>query len=249
MGDHRVSAAVVTDVGPTRQRNEDAALVQGTILAAQPHGSWFGELPGPYSLIQVVDGMGAHGGGSMASALVALTMNEVLAATPEISEPEEFIAQSLQLVGDLVVDVGALRPQTRIMGAATVGLFIDGAAVYAYNVGDCRAYVEEGDYLSLISTDHRARVSGALTRSLGGTGKIEVITPALVKIDRLSPRRFLLCSDGLTDTLPFQDIKKLMTRDTALEVANALVNAAVRASSTDNITVAVVDVGMTPDEP
>lgn len=240
-----VRVAAVTDVGPTRQRNEDAVLVPGVILAAMPHGHWEGQVAsGATAVVQVIDGMGAHGGGSLASALSALMMNELASAGVAGADPDPaWLEHSLQAVGDTVVDVGTLNPGTRIMGAATAGLVIGGVNVLAYNVGDCRVYVAEGGYLSLLTTDHRSRVGGGLTRSLGGTGKREVVTPDVIAMDRLVPRRYLLCSDGLTDTLPFDVLRDHLQETSAPEAATRLVEAAIEANSQDNVTVIVVDVG------
>lgn len=243
MSPNDITVAVVTDVGPTRERNQDAALVPGVILAGADRGSWSGALAaGSHALVQVIDGMGGHGGGSLAAGVSAMMMNELLAGlNPGPEADTEWLAAALQTTGDMVVDIGAFDPRTQIMGAATAGIVVGARNVAVFHVGDCRVYVVDGGYLSVLTEDHRAR-TGALTRSIGGTGKRETIEADLTSMDRTVDRRYLLCSDGLTDTLSFDQIKPLAAAGTPADAAHALVDAAIAAVSRDNITVAVVDV-------
>lgn len=242
-----VIAAVVTDIGPTRKRNEDAALVPGVIFGGADRSRWSGELqPGPRAVVQVIDGMGGHGSGSVASTLTALAVNEQAALLPApdstVAPDPAWVSQTMQRAADLVVDVGALSQATQIMGAATAGIVVGRAELLAFNVGDCRVYVLDDGYLSLLTTDHRSRVSGGLTRSIGGTGRREQVVTDVVKMDRGVPRRYLLCSDGLTDTLDFEQISAGVRLGNPLESAQHLVATAVAAGSHDNVTVVVVDV-------
>lgn len=243
----RIAVAAMTDVGPTRTRNEDAALLPGVILAAADRGRWAGTVQtGPRALVQVIDGMGGHGAGSLASALSALAVNESSAEYPRpgsSAEPDPaWIGAVLQGASDLVTEVGALTPATRIMGAATAGIAVGARIVQVFHVGDCRCYVLEDGYLSVLTTDHRSRGSGGLTRSLGGTGHREPVQPDIVDLDRAVTRRYLLSSDGLSDTLDFETIRSLVSADTVARAAAGLVDAAVTAGSQDNVTVIVADV-------
>ena len=238
-----ITVAVVTDVGPTRKRNQDAVLVPGVILSGADRGIWNGALAsGAKALVQVIDGMGGHAGGSLAAGVSAMMMNELLSGlAPGDEVNTEWIARALQIVGDMVVDVGAIDPRTQVMGAVTAGIVVGARDVAVFHVGDCRVYVVDGGYLSVLTQDHRSR-TGALTRSLGGTGKQEIIEADLTSMDRSVARRYLLCSDGLSDTLSFDAITPLAAAGTPIDAADALVDAAITAVSRDNVTVAVVDV-------
>lgn len=251
----RVTVAAITDVGPVRARNEDAVLLPGMILAGADRGGWTGVItPGEHVTIAVLDGMGAHGGGSLASALSALAINEIAAEHPELSRPghpgEEWLKLTLQRTSDLVVDVGALSPRTRIMGAATAGILLGESSLLVFHVGDCRCYVQEAGYLTLLTADHRVRgAGGALTRSLGGTGEREPVEPDFVAMDRETPRRYMLCTDGLTDTLGFDVLRELLARPSVEAAAIGLIGAAVHAGSNDNVTVIIADVPPTKPLP
>lgn len=250
MPDSSVQVGMATDVGPTRKRNEDAAVLPGVVLGAADRGRWQGELsPGPCAIVQVIDGMGGHGAGSVAATLCALSVNESAAQDPRPDPEDEpdpaWLTATLQRASDLVVDVGQLSPATQIMGAATAGIVVGHRTVLVFNVGDCRVYVLEDGYLSLLTSDHRARGSGGLTRSIGGTGRREQVVPDVIDMDRSVPRRYLLCSDGLTDTLDFEQILAGVATGNPMDAADALVAAAVAAGSRDNVTVITVDVPAT----
>ena len=237
--------AAWTDVGPQRERNEDAVLVAGLILGGADRGRWAGPVePSPTSVVAVFDGMGGHGAGSVAAVLAAAMLNEHAATRAGGGGHDQaWLETALQACADTVTDVGSLRPETRIMGAVVAGLLLGRHTVLAFNVGDARVYVYEGGYLSQLTTDHRSSSSGRLTRSLGGTGVREAVAPDVVDMDRRVTRRYLLCSDGLSDTLDFDVLRDLVAAESATTAAEALVAAAVSAGSHDNVTVAVVDVG------
>lgn len=247
-----VPVAAVSDVGTVRRRNEDAVLVPGVILGGADRGRWSGPVAsGPRALVQVFDGMGAHGGGSVASVLAALVLNEASAELPrpepENAPDEAWIGGALQRASDVVVDVGALDPRTQIMGAATAGLVVGESTLLIFHVGDCRCYVLEAGYLTLLTADHRSRDGGGgLTRSLGGTGRREVIEADFLEMDRASPRRYLLCTDGLTDALGFDAIRESLGSGSVSEAASNLLEGALKAGSDDNVTVIVADVAGSP---
>lgn len=246
---HRIAVAAATDVGTRRLQNEDAVLLPGAVMAAAHRSHWSGEVcPGPRSVVAVLDGMGAHGGGATAAALAALTLNELAASeqdVPGVAPDRGWLVESLIKAGDRVVDVGVLDAATRVMGAAIAGVVIGNRQVLVFHVGDCRVYVLDDGYLSLMTTDHRAP-SGGLTRSLGGTGRRETVYADVVELDRASARRFLLCTDGVSDTLPFDRIRELLLEPAPLSAALALIAEAVGSGCDDNTTAAIVDVPGAP---
>ena len=233
-------AQVVTDVGPVRSANEDSALLPGHVLCASTHARWQGVLHcGAGAICAVIDGMGGHGGGALASATAAINLQQAASRLSDALEPDAaWVRHEIQGTSDLMVDIGKLRPETQIMGATAVGLVLGCEEVIVFSIGDSRAYVLETGYLTQLTNDHRGR-AGGLTRSLAGTGHRVVAEPDVQSMDRSVARRYLLCSDGLTDTLSFEEIKELINSDAA---ALDLVQAAISAGSHDNVTVMIIDV-------
>jgi serine/threonine protein phosphatase PrpC len=80
--------------------------------------------------------------------------------------------------------------------------------------------------------------ANVITRAVGADGD----PPELEKLtDRILPGdRFLLCSDGLFKALPAHDVAALMDPSEP-SPAQALIDAALRARATDNVTAVAVE--------
>jgi PPM family protein phosphatase len=77
-----------------------------------------------------------------------------------------------------------------------------------------------------------------VTRSLGTT---TAPTPDVWVLPPHPGERFLICSDGLSNELDADDIRRLLTgTDDPQQAAEALVSAAVEAGGRDNVSVIVV---------
>jgi serine/threonine protein phosphatase PrpC len=136
----------------------------------------------------------------------------------------------------------------------------------AFNVGDSRTYSWDGRTLSQLSVDHSAVQElvdqGLLTRAEAERHpNRNVVTRALGADEEVDPdvwilptrprQTFLLCSDGLTRELPddeiariivFHDAEQLRETDRLpMSIAERLVNAAIAAGGSDNVTVLVVE--------
>jgi serine/threonine protein phosphatase PrpC len=125
------------------------------------------------------------------------------------------------------------------------------------NVGDSRTYLLRAGELRQLSVDHsyvqELVTEGLLTaeeahthprrnivtRALGIDAQVSVDTWTMPMFDG---DRFMLCSDGLVDEVPLNEITELMQeRSAPQQVAERLVAAAKRHGGRDNITVIVVD--------
>jgi hypothetical protein len=124
------------------------------------------------------------------------------------------------------------------------------------NVGDSRTYLLRAGELRQLSVDHsyvqELVTEGLLTaeeahthprrnivtRALGIDAQVSVDTWTMPMFDG---DRFMLCSDGLVDEVPLNEITELMQEHSApQQVAERLVTAAKRHGGRDNITVIVV---------
>jgi serine/threonine protein phosphatase PrpC len=126
------------------------------------------------------------------------------------------------------------------------------------NVGDSRTYLLRAGELRQLSVDHsyvqELVTEGLLTveeahthprrnivtRALGIDSQVSVDTWTIPMFDG---DRFMLCSDGLVDEVPLDEITELMQEHSApQQIAERLVAAAKRHGGRDNITVIVIDV-------
>jgi protein phosphatase len=154
------------------------------------------------------------------------------------------------------------------MGTTATGLAVvsaGGSDHWAvFNVGDSRVYRFVGGELSLVTVDHsevqemvdagliteqealRHPLRNVVTRSLG----TEVMpTPDVWVFPPYPGERFVICSDGLSNELSLDDIRRIVAGvDDPQEAAVALVRAAVDAGGRDNVTVIVVALDPGEDE-
>ena len=125
------------------------------------------------------------------------------------------------------------------------------------HVGDSRVYWKRGDQFTQITEDHspvyRLFKQGLidkdqmhhhpqknlLDRSLGVLPSVEVdVFPVSFTTEDV----FLICSDGLTDTMTDDELEQLLQSESLTESADQLVSAANNNGGTDNITVVLVKI-------
>ena len=86
--------------------------------------------------------------------------------------------------------------------------------MYACNLGDSRIFLLRGNKLQKISVDHVAEGTifkkPPLTQHIGIPTDEFRIDPYIVSLKIRKGDRFLICSDGLTDMLSFEDIEAFL---------------------------------------
>jgi protein phosphatase len=149
------------------------------------------------------------------------------------------------------------------MGTTLTVLALAGQEAVVAHVGDSRAYLVRRGVGAQLTTDHSRAAEmlrlklitpeqasthpgrSMLTRSLGAepTVQIDVVTSDLAQDDV-----FVLCSDGLWDAVSRSEIAVVATNigddtfPTPTEVADHLVDLALKRGSPDNVTAVVVQV-------
>lgn len=229
-----ISSTVVSHPGLVRPRNEDSVLIPGfcsTGLAAWPVMFRSGSSPALYA---VIDGMGGHAGGQQASRSVAFYMAEHVTAD---------VATVLDGANRMLYDQMERNPELTGMGATIAGVAFSGDKPTVFNVGDARAYQYADGYLMLLTTDDRSSpASHSVTQSLGGANRLTAITPHIVQLEPLrSHERLLVCSDGLTEVVAFDDITKAMSEPDPARSASLLLQEALRGGAPDNVTFILIE--------
>ena len=224
-----------TDVGQ-RSHNEDCFVVDDGL-----------------SLAVVADGMGGYESGEVASRIVADTLIQGLSGG-------NTLASAISRSHHEVKNAAAEGKGSAGMGAAVVGVVF---ADYDYEicwVGDCRAYLWDGE-LRQLTRDH-SYVESLLSRGLitweeaqtrpdrnliteaVGATAIEEVDVGSIRGSLTRGEELLLCSDGLNDVLSGQTIAEILDSGTSSrERCDQLVRAAARAGGKDNITALLI----TPD--
>ena len=234
-----------TDKGPARAENQDAFWI--------PDQSTPTELG---ALYLVADGVGGQQDGALAAKLAIETVSQSFyelrrrgAAIPE-SLKESLERANQQIIGE------AEKREVRKMGATFVAAVLAGNELDVAHVGDARAYlIRQGELRQLTRDDTwvqrqvdagliteeeavRHEFRNVVTQVLGNKPEINVnLSRALA----LQPGdAILLCSDGLYGALPDSRLISLTSENEPERAAKLLVEAAIAAEATDNITAVVM---------
>ena len=203
----------------------------------------------------VADGMGGHSAGEVASrtavdAFASLDGRDFVSA----GELEERIALAARAVRGLASESGI--PGTTLTGLV---LGIEGGFPYArvFNIGDSRTYHLSGMAFIQVTKDHSevqelidAGVAegnnwgrrNVITRALGGHSGSDVGADVFL-VPLSMGDRFVLCSDGLSSVVSNERISEVARyMEDPQETAQTLVQKALGAGGSDNVTVVVVDI-------
>jgi PPM family protein phosphatase len=230
-----------TDKGQVRSKNEDALILVPEI-----------------GLYGVCDGLGGHVGGEVASNMAARLLTRQLDQEGRVSQQEALTQAILETNLQLTrYQIG--HPEVRGMGTTVTCLWLstdNQSVAWGGHVGDSRLYRFREGNLEQISVDHspvyRLYQEGQLTREGMRSyplrhlidqclGHGEQILPDVFSVPLAQDDLFLLCTDGLTETLSDSEIDDLL-RSEATRSARRLIAEANRAGGPDNITVILLQV-------
>ncbi|MEW6689080.1 MAG: PP2C family serine/threonine-protein phosphatase [Pseudomonadota bacterium] len=241
----RVEAAGITHPGAVRANNEDCIAIgfwvsQETLEAARTFDH---ALDLPFACV-VADGMGGHNDGEQASLLVAKSLARRLTVTGT-----EKIDIAMRAVNaELFKHVGE-NPALAGMGSTAVGLVAHGSRLAIFNAGDSRAYKVGERGLMQLSVDDTmvqnwkpgsgTERSTMLLQCFGGRTTFTDIQPHVHTEPCVPGSTYLLCCDGLYETLPEESMAALIGENLQ-QAAEALLRAALEKKARDNVTLALV---------
>ena len=238
----------LTDPGKVRDHNEDSvAIVMNESLEY---------------LLAVADGMGGHRAGEIASNitinhLTKCFKDKVTVGTKE--EAIEFLKQAVSEANEKIYEYTEENPESKGMGTTiVVALFTNDYLLFG-NIGDSSGFVFKNNKIHKVTTDHTLVnllvKSGELTeeearkhprknvlmRALGATTTVEMdIVMVETDVDGI-----LLCSDGLTNMLEFEQIEKVLNEKLdAQDMVRKLINKSNNRGGNDNISVSYLKRGV-----
>jgi PPM family protein phosphatase len=242
-----VIAAGITHRGAVRENNEDCIAIGFWVSqeVMQTARRFEHKLDEPFVCL-VADGMGGHNDGEKASQLVARGLARRLA----VLGPAQ-IGPSVRAVNAELYAQFRENPELAGMGSTVVGLTAHEQRLAIFNVGDSRAYrVLEGKLVQLSVDDSMVQNwkpgsgverSSKLLQCFGGRTTFTDIEPNLHRETCTPGSTYLLCSDGLYETLPEETMAELIGADLQAS-AEMLLRAALGAKCRDNVTIALVRV-------
>ncbi len=226
-----------TDVGTVREANEDS------ILSLPANGLWV-----------VADGMGGHAVGDVASSKIVAALEHV--------QPDENVHHFVNAVEDCLISVNdqlieyaEIMLEDATIGSTVVSLLIRDRVGVCLWVGDSRLYRYRNNGLAQLSRDH-SQVEEMLQMGLltaeeaKGHPQSNVITraigvedPLYVDINAFSTQigdTFLLCSDGLYNAVPQDEIIHSLNIRSVKESVDDLMRKALDNGANDNVSIIIV---------
>jgi serine/threonine protein phosphatase PrpC len=229
-----LQSAARSHVGHVRELNEDACLARPDL------GIW-----------AVADGMGGHDSGDYASALIVRELGRVRRPTSArelLHDVDQTLARCNRALLERARD-------GELSGSTIVALLVFEGNYAAIWAGDSRLYRLRHGRLEQLTRDHsyvqelvdsgkltpqQARahpLANRITRAIGADIELRLD----VVDGRLEPEdRFLLCSDGLTGMVGNEAIAAIIADTDPEAAADRLIEAALAAGGSDNVTTIVV---------
>jgi PPM family protein phosphatase len=234
-----IQYGILSDQGRVRTSNEDSFAANAD-----------------QQLFLVADGMGGHAAGEVASKLAASTMEDAIIHSGN-DQPEAALLSAAVQANKRIHDTQSVEPELAGMGSTLTALSFKDDHYYIAHVGDSRAYLLRDGVLDQLTRDHslvwHLFESGILrkeelsshpqknliTRSIGPHPQVEI---DLERGDAREGDVYLLCSDGLTDVVPDDTIREILSdsQKSPQAMGEALVKTANGAGGPDNVTVVVV---------
>ncbi len=210
-------------------------------------------------LYLVADGIGGHQAGEVASGLAVDVIRHAYYADPDLDLEVSLwraIAEANMAIGRQAQD-----PARAGMGTTVVAAVVRGEELVVAHVGDSRAYLWHHGHLHQLTTDHTwvaERLAAGiltpeeaanhplrhvLTRSLGSAPDVEV---DIARHNFRPGDRLLLCTDGVWEMLPEEEMARILGRADPQTAATALVARALEAGGQDDATALVVERSASP---
>jgi len=252
-----------TDVGRTREHNEDAFLVadlSAGSVSEQAEAVTY--TLGPRgALFMVADGLGGAAAGEIASGMAVDIVLQELRRTwvsAPGTDPDTFahaLKKACETANTRIYEYAMKNPDHRGLGTTATIAGLLGNKLYLVQVGDSRAYMVRGGVAQQITKDQslmqRLIEAGELTpEEAEHSERRNIILQALgpepvVKIDLTHQPvrrgdRLVLCTDGLSGQVRKDEIARILEEERDLGAAGqALIDLANENGGPDNITVVI----------
>lgn len=243
----------LTDRGQIRNHNEDA-------------GGIYYNTANQFLAI-IADGMGGHQAGDVASQLATSVMKEKWEAKDKCHTPEEtekWLQETIMEMNQSVYDHAEQNEACQGMGTTVVISVCTDDFVTIGHIGDSRCYLLNENGLNQITKDHS--LVNELVRSgqiseedaehhprknvlLKALGTEEQAVADVQSISWEAGNKLLLCSDGLTNKLPDEELAVLLQSEDGLQdTGERLVTLANERGGEDNISLVIAAHATSPEE-
>jgi serine/threonine protein phosphatase PrpC len=205
----------------------------------------------------VADGVSGENGGDTASRTAIEAAFGALRSEQGSLRPGRRVQDAVQRANIAVYDLAHARPELRGMTTTLTVVLLEKNELHAAHVGDCRLYLLRAGRLLQLSRDHtvsagrmrlgllskaRARNHPGRARLTRGLGRDLVANIDQIRLRVVEHDVLLVCSDGIHGLLEDDEIASLCLAESADAACNALIEAANRQGSPDNVSAAIARV-------
>ncbi len=242
---YEIVYSCITHIGNVRSINQDnficdrtyfetnnlkmAFPISGTVLAERP------------VLFGVFDGMGGEECGEVASYIAAREASTIPVKKDGVQTLVNYCEQANAKICEYAKDNSISS-----MGTTAAILLCSRKEITLCNIGDSKIFRFANGELEQISKDHVAisafGTKPPLSQNLGIPPDQLLIEPYLSQGRYKNGDKYLICSDGLTDMLTLDVIKKLMNHESVEESALNLVSKSLENGGKDNVTVILIEI-------
>jgi protein phosphatase len=227
-----------SDVGLVRENNEDSGFIGKNIIL-------------------VADGMGGHAAGELASSTavaVAARFDNLFSNNKETADSISNIPKQITLE----IKSAISKDQNRSgMGTTLSACLIQNGNLKIVHVGDSRIYLIREHQISLITKDQtyvqslidnneitleESRTHPQKSLLLQAIDGISEVIPEIKEISLELGDRIILCSDGLSNVVPDEEILNAVKSFDNVGAVSSLIEKALENGAPDNVTVVVADV-------
>ncbi len=250
-----------TDVGRTREHNEDAFVVADMTrgnATLQPEVRTH-EVGDRGTLFMVADGMGGAAAGEIASAMaIEVVLRELSEAFSAVQAPDSAtyaaaLKRATAAANAAIHQFALEHPEYRGMGTTATVAGVLGDTLYLAQVGDSRAYLVREGKAQQITKDQslmqKLIEAGEITEEEAELSErrniiLQALGPeAAIKVDLTYQKVsrgdvLVLCSDGLSGQVKLEEIARVVSEEPDLmQVCKRLIDRANENGGPDNITV------------
>jgi protein phosphatase len=257
----------VSHIG-NRPNHEDNFLFDGRFISTPEQGAMpsgvIRACTVPQSGVQfyaVSDGMGGHNAGEAASLICVSKLAALEPTVQNCASIRDVVSLCQKTIADINAEVCQLsraNASQKGMGATLVLLIFCGSECAALNIGDSRAYFFDGTKLTQITKDN-TEGQRMLDLNLLSNNELRAF-PARKSLNRyigfdesnfaltadeyamsIQTGVYMLCSDGVTDSLADDEIADLLRNGEGIETAGRqIISHAVSSETSDNATVILI---------
>lgn len=204
------------------------------------------------------DGIGGRAAGEVASRMAVDTVAEQFTAESSVNSDafestfvQQTFLRSASLAHDRIRELADAEIDYSGMGTTLLAVYFGVDQLTAIHVGDSRLYRLRRETFTQLNEDHtyasnrKLRTGYAAGYLLRSIGTEDIFEPDLISSPIAAQDLYLLCSDGLSDLVPDDEIRKILLSKVAgyEETIKKLIEIALEYGSQDDISIIIASLG------